>query len=519
MYINVRLDGYHHTRALADSGCHCFSSISERFVRRKGISTVDIVPRELEQVTEQKGSSVQITQIARFLLDIDGFETPIVGYVVPGQRDDLILGLGWMERRDVTLHPRKGYLMLRNPTKTKVRTRALQSDRTFLEVSAHAIRACYARDRKRQRKGAQATQIYSITLHDIQKALQRKVYADPRKLAPEWLWPVIDAFDRKKAQKLPEHRKGKDHEINLERDQDGKEKEVPAMPLYGMSKEQLLVLRKTLDELLDQGFIRASRSSAGAPVIFVRKPGGGLRFCVDYRGLNAITKKDRYPLPLIGETLRMIASAKWVSKVDVISAFHRIRIRAGDEWKTTFRSRLGSYEWLVTPFGLCGAPASFQRYINDVLQPWLDISCSAYLDDVIIFSNGTRAEHRELVKAIVGALGAAGLQLDIEKSCFEAKSIKYLGYIIDVAHGIRVDPDKVHALREWQAPTSVRGVRGFVGFANFYRQFIDGFSEIVRPLTELTRTIGNTGFAWSQACQTAFDTLRKALMEAPVLAQ
>lgn len=126
-----------------------------------------------------------------------------------------------------------------------------------------------------------------------------------------------------------------------------------------MLREELLVLRKTLYELLDQGFIRASNSGAGAPVIFVRKPGGGLRFCVDYRGLNAITKKDRYPLPLIGETLRAIAGAKWVSKVDVISAFHRLRIREGDEGKTTFRTRLGSFEWLVTPFGLCGAPASF----------------------------------------------------------------------------------------------------------------------------------------------------------------
>ena len=126
-----------------------------------------------------------------------------------------------------------------------------------------------------------------------------------------------------------------------------------------MSRDELLVLRKTLYELLDAGFIRVSSSGAGAPVIFVKKPGGGLRFCVDYRGLNNITQKDGYPLPLIKETLQEISQARWVSKVDVISAFHRLRLREGDEAKTAFKTRLGSYEWLVTPFGLCGAPAAF----------------------------------------------------------------------------------------------------------------------------------------------------------------
>ena len=266
---------------------------------------------------------------------------------------------------------------------------------------------------------------------------------------------------------LPPARPDVDHAIELD---DGKV--PPAMPLYSMSKEALLVLRKTLTEYLDKGFIRASSSPAGAPVIFVKKPGGGLRFCVDYRGLNEITRRDCYPLPLIDETLRRIATAKWISKVDVIQAFHRIRIRAGDEWKTTFNTRLGAFEWLVTPFGLNGAPATFQRYINKLLMPWLDVNCSAYLDDVIIYSDGTRAEHRKLVKAIVTALGEGGLQLDIEKSEFEAASIKYLGFIIKAGKGIRVDPEKVAAIRDWEPPTLVKGIRSFLGFANFYRTFI-----------------------------------------------
>ena len=158
------------------------------------------------------------------------------------------------------------------------------------------------------------------------------------------------------------HRKGIDHEINfVERKTND---DVPAMPLYQMSKDQLLVLRKTLIELLDNGFIRVSNSPAVAPVIFVKKPGGGLRFYVDYRQLNEISRKDSYLIPRIDKTLRTIAAAKYISKVDVISAFHRIRIKDGNEWKTAFNTCFGLYEWLVTSFGLTGVLATFQRYIN-----------------------------------------------------------------------------------------------------------------------------------------------------------
>lgn len=162
---------------------------------------------------------------------------------------------------------------------------------------------------------------------------------------------------------------------------------MPWGPLHGVSKGELL-LRKTLSELLDENWIRASSSPGGAPVLFRKNPGGGLRFCVDYCALNAITNLDRYPLPLIKETLRMASTAKWFSKVDVRAVFHRLWISKGDEWKTAFRTRFGACEWLVTPFGLAEAPAAFQRWINNVLGDLLGKICSAYLDDVLIFSDG-----------------------------------------------------------------------------------------------------------------------------------
>ncbi|KAI0991405.1 hypothetical protein K3495_g16782, partial [Podosphaera aphanis] len=230
-------------------------------------------------------------------------------------------------------------------------------------------------------------------------------------------------------------------EIDLEKDDKNVEKKPPYGPLYEMSREELLVLRKTLADLLDKGWIRASASPASSPVLFAKKPSGGLRFCVDYRGLNAITKKDRYPLPLIRETLRQLSKARWFTKIDVRAAFHRLRIKEGDEWKTAFRTRQGLFEWLVCPFGLCGAPSTFQRFINNTLREYLDIFCSAYLDDVIIYTDGDLQDHYGKVRKVIDALKIAGLRMDIDKCAFGVKEIKYLGFIIEIGNGIKVDPE------------------------------------------------------------------------------
>ena len=170
-----------------------------------------------------------------------------------------------------------------------------------------------------------------------------------------------------------------------------------------------------------------------------------MRFCVDYRWLNEISRKDSYPIPRIDEILRTIAAAKYISKVDVISAFHQIRVKDGDQWKMAFNTRFGLYEWLVTPFGLTDAPATFQRYINWVLRDKLDICCSAYIDDVII-SNDTQKEHRFAMLRIIRKLVDAGLQLHFDKSEFEGGIIKYLGYLIETGRGLWADPEKLEVI-------------------------------------------------------------------------
>jgi transposase InsO family protein len=287
--------------------------------------------------------------------------------------------------------------------------------------------------------------------------------------------------------------------------------------MYGMSRDELVELRKQLTDLLDKGWIRASSSAAGAPVLLVKKAGGGMRFCVDYRALNKMSLQDRYPLPLIKETLRSLADAKWLTKVDVRAAFHRIRMAPGDEHLTAFRTRFGLFEWLVCPFGLAGAPASFQRYINSVLRDLLDVSCTAYLDDILIYSSGSREDHMAKVQEVLQRLLSAGLNLDLKKCEFAVQKTKYLGYIIECGVGISADPEKIAAVRDWEAPTTVKGVRGFVGFANFYRNFIANFSETAGPLIALTRK--GTTFTWGDTEQTAFETLKTAFITAPILAQ
>ncbi|KAI1002011.1 hypothetical protein K3495_g6193 [Podosphaera aphanis] len=224
----------------------------------------------------------------------------------------------------------------------------------------------------------------------------------------------------------------------------------------------------------------------------------------------------RYPLPLIRETLRLIAREKWISKVDVRAAFHRLRIKEGDEWKTAFRTRFGSFEWLVTPFGLAGAPAASQRWINNVLGDLLGDTCAAYLNEVVMFPRGNLEDHWEKVSRVLYLLAEAGLRFDPQKCDFAKKKTRYLGYVVEAEKGIKVDDAKIKAIIEWDRPRDIKGVREFLGFANFYRNFINNFATLASPLQKLTNK--GTLFVWTDDHQKAFDNPKKILTTAPVLA-
>lgn len=282
-------------------------------------------------------------------------------YIVQGLMGyDLILGRPWMNDQGAVIDARGGKLVITDSgvVVNEIITKTQQDIRPT-KVSEYAW---WLRN-KRQRGGVE---LFSASLADFDKALKPRVHGNPREKLPLPYHGYLDVFDRRTAETLPPLRgPAVDHQIVVEQDPDTKkEKEITWGPLYSMSRDELLVLRKSLTELLDKGFVKVSSSLAAPPVLFVKKLGGGLRFCVDYRALNKITRKDRYPLPLINGTLERVGKAKYFTKLDVISTFHQIRVAKEDQWKTAFRTRYGLFKWLVTPFGLANAPLTLQRYVN-----------------------------------------------------------------------------------------------------------------------------------------------------------
>lgn len=306
---------------------------------------------------------------------------------------------------------------------------------------------------------------------------------------------------------IPQHNQW-DHEICLH---DGTNPTFSR--IYPLNQTQLEALREYLDEMLAKGYIRKSTSEAAYPVMFVPKKNGKLRLVVDYRKLNAITKKDRTPLPLTNELKDRLVGKRWFTALDLKGAYNLIRMKEGDEWKTAFTTKFGLYEYLVMPFGLTNAPATFQRMINNVLREQLDISVVVYLDDILIFSENEE-QHQEHVHWALNKLQEANLLVDPEKSKFHQKEVEFLGHIIRPGE-IAMEPAKIQTVVEWKEPNNVKETQAFIGFANYYRRFIRDFSRIALPLTEITKK-GNL-FAWDEKCQTAFDALKKAITSEPVL--
>ncbi|KAJ1572337.1 hypothetical protein NDA11_001672 [Ustilago hordei] len=319
-----------------------------------------------------------------------------------------------------------------------------------------------------------------------------------------------DVFDEVEADKLPHHT---EHDLHLELIEGGK---PPQGPLYLKGPKEMSELRRYLDENLEKGFIRPSKSPARSPVLFVPKKDGGLRLCVDYRGLNEITVKNRAPLPLIEEQLFLLRKARIYTKLDLRAAYNLIRIAKGDEWKTAFGTQLGLYEYLVMPFGLANAPAHFQSFINDIFRDIIGVYVVVYLDDFLIFSD-TEEVHVKHVTEVLTRLRSNRLFAKLSKCEFHTKTVEFLGYIIKPT-GIEMDPEKVRTVKEWPMPESIHDIQRFLGFANFYRRFIAHFARIAKPLTALVKPIERfKKLELPEEAQQAFHKLIQAFTSAGVL--
>ncbi|CAJ0934066.1 unnamed protein product, partial [Ranitomeya imitator] len=287
---------------------------------------------------------------------------------------------------------------------------------------------------------------------------------------PEFLSDYRDVFDEPKSNALPPHR---DCDCAIDLIPGSK---FPKGRLFNLSVPEHAAMRSYVKESLEKGHIRPSSSPLGAGFFFVAKKDGSLRPCIDYRLLNKITVKFQYPLPLLSDLFARIKGASWFTKIDLRGAYNLVRIKRGDEWKTAFNTPEGHFEYLVMPFGLSNAPSVFQSFMHDIFREYLDKFLIVYLDDILVFSDDWES------------------------------------------HVKQMDPVKVQAIYDWTQPTSLKSLQKFLGFANFYRRFINNFSSIAKPLTDLTKK-GADVVNWSSAAVEAFQELKRRFSSAPVLCQ
>ncbi|RVW92584.1 Retrovirus-related Pol polyprotein from transposon 17.6 [Vitis vinifera] len=281
---------------------------------------------------------------------------------------------------------------------------------------------------------------------------------------------------------------------------------------YRMAPFELKELKTQLEELLSKGFIHPSTSPWEAPMLFVKKKDDMLRLCIDYRKLNRVTVKNKYPLPMIDDLFDQLKGAKYFSKIDLRIGYHQLRVREEDVPKITFRTRYGHYEFLVMPFGLTNAPAVFMDLMNIIFCAYLDQFMIVFVDDILIYSRSLK-EHKQHLVTTLRTLRRHQLYGKLDKSEFWLTKVNFLGHVVSEV-GIAVEHSKVEAVQEWQKPTNVFEVRSFLGLDGYYKRFVEDFSKIAALMTQLTRKW--VKFEWNEECENAFQELKQKLTTASI---
>ncbi|XP_058726547.1 uncharacterized protein LOC131597904 [Vicia villosa] len=258
-----------------------------------------------------------------------------------------------------------------------------------------------------------------------------------------------------------------------------------SMAPYRMSASELAELKAQIGELLDKKFIRSSVSPWGAPVLLVKKKDGSMRLCIDYRQLNKVTIKNKYPLPRIDDLMDQLDGARVFSKIDLRSGYHQIRVKERDIQKAAFRTRYRHYEYAVMPFGVSNAPGVFMEYMNRIFHSYLNKFIVVFINDILIYSK-SEEDHTEHLRIALQVLKDNKLFAKFSKCEFWLETVSFLGHVIS-GDGIAVDPSKISAVLQWEPPKTVTKIRSFLGLAGYYRGFIEGFSNLALPLTQLTR--------------------------------
>jgi hypothetical protein len=435
--------------ALVDTGSsHNF--IGEAAAQRTGL---DVQPRPRLTATVDNGEKVSCPGVIRRApLSIEGMAFHVDLYVMPLAGYDIVLGTQWMAQ-------------LGSPIAWDVTERVV----TFTQ-NGRPVR-------------------WSSEASPAAPTLQTTTASES--LLDGLLHSFADVFEEPKG--LPPPR-GRAHHIVL------KPGATPvAVRPYRYPTTHKDELERQCAAMIEQGTVRRSESAFSSPVLLVKKPDGSWRFRVDYRALNALTVKDAYLIPVVDELLDELHGAKFFTKLDLRSGYHQVRMHPADVHKTAFRTHDGLYEFLVMPFGLCNAPATFQSLMNDVLRPFLRRFVLVFFDDILIYSHSW-ADHLRHLRAVLTELRQHHLLIKRSKCAFGVTSISYLGHIIS-EDGVAMDAAKVQAIHDWPVPHSARAVRGFLGLAGYYRKFIRNYGEVAAPLTTLTM---KEGFAWGPEAAAAF---------------
>ena len=507
-------------RVLIDSGASN-NFIDESFANQHNIETELISRHNASRVKLANGEVVRIHKKTKVLhVDIINHRSSTEFIVMKLNGYDAILGMPWLITENPKIDWLKKEVLFEGNKTTEVI--APKSEQVSKVQNVHLINE-YNGETKLLSDSTDSIYLGYVKFLDEPPCIGTKCFsldssnektassvfststdADAARVVEEYK----DVFPEELPEGLPPKR-NIDHRIIIEKGQ-----KPPSRTPYRMSPKELEELKKQLDELLQKGFIRPSQSPFGAPVLFVKKKSGEMRLCVDYRALNAITVKNRYPLPRVEDLIDQLKGAKIFSKIDLRSGYHQIRIDKDDVHKTAFRTRYGHFEFMVLPFGLTNAPATFMDLMQQLFHQHLDRFVIIYLDDILVYSKSIENHHKHL-RIVLNTLRKNRLYAKLSKCCLYQDSVSFLGHVVS-SKGVEMEQEKIKAIQEWPTPKTVKDIKSFLGLAGFYRRFIRNFSKISAPMTALLKK--DVKFDWSEKHETAFQELKHAITNAPILA-
>ena len=493
----------HHCKILVDTGAQ-LNFISEDFIRGCNL----VCERKCNKIEVCTASSREMTH-EYVILDIEiGSTTPshvsaqCELQVMPCLSYDVILGVPWIQRESVDITHQFGLLFRKSGLR-------LENDvfgKTKLVTGTQF---------KKEFNGNEYTELCCLTVQDISDMedsaggcmldTSGEFCKEIKSVMKDYGDVIVDELPTGTSKTV-----NFEHKVELE---DSKAR-PPCAAVRKMSPVELVEFRKQLELLSDKGFIRPSKSPYGSPVLFARKKDGSYRMCIDYRALNTLTKKDRYPLPQISNIWDSIQGSKYFTSLDLVSGYWQIPMHPESVEKTAFRCQYGSFEFMVMPFGLTNAPSTFQALMNEIFHDCLSDFVVVYLDDILVFSK-TKDDHEKHVRIVLERLRSRGLKVKKSKCAFFQRKLKFLGHVIS-EEGIAVDVEKVKAIDQMDKPANLKDLRSFLGSTNFYRRFIENYASIAKPLTDLLKE--SNPFVWSMECEVAFKKLKSCLMLPPVLA-